>query len=145
MEEIENDFGWVLEEEINHREYIEEKLLDLRNVLDMMYEGLSAEIDELVELIAQTNIPKYETIDEEEITTITVDMPGLEKSDIKINATEKSIEVRGEKGKRKYAIRIPLSCEIVPNTTKAKYNNGVLEIKAVKRRAPSRGFYVKVE
>lgn len=77
---------------------------------------------------------------------LTLEMPGLEKSDIKINATERSIEVSGERGDRKYHTRVPLEYEIEPKTAKAKYNNGVLEIKAkVRGEIKKGGHEVKVE
>lgn len=77
---------------------------------------------------------------------ITAEVPGIEKKDIKTSATGTSIEITAETEKRKYYKRIPLRVEIDPNSTKATYNNGVLEIKAkLKSSAKTKDVDIKVE
>ncbi len=90
----------------------------------------------------------------------TVDMPGLEKDDIKINITEDSLEISAEKKheeerkEKDYIYRerrsgsfyryMLLPSHVDPNNAKATYNNGVLEIKVpkteIKQKTP-----IKVE
>ncbi|RLG58974.1 MAG: Hsp20/alpha crystallin family protein [Candidatus Hydrothermarchaeota archaeon] len=77
---------------------------------------------------------------------ITAEMPGVSKEDIKISATEDSVTVRAETAQRKYYKEFPLEVKIDPNTAKANYNNGVLEIKVKLKEAPKeRGVNIKVE
>lgn len=59
---------------------------------------------------------------------VTAEMPGIEKQDIKLNATETRLELGAETETRKYHKVISLSREIVPETAKAHLNNGVVEI-----------------
>jgi|GEM_PF-1818057 len=61
---------------------------------------------------------------------IIAEMPGVAKEDIGINAAKDSIEIRAETRDRNYYKNLPLDVEIDPNSTGAKYNNGILEIKA---------------
>lgn len=76
---------------------------------------------------------------------VTVEMPGVSKEDIKISATENSIEVRADGEKRRYFKTMPLEVEIDPATCKATYNNGVLEVKAKLKKPAKRGVEIKVD
>jgi len=77
---------------------------------------------------------------------ITAEMPGVSKEDIKISATEDSITLRAETAKRRYYKEFPLEVKIDPDTAKANYNNGVLEIKAKLKETPrEKGVNIKVE
>jgi HSP20 family protein len=76
---------------------------------------------------------------------ITVEMPGVRKEDIELNATENQLVIKTDSNGRKYfkTITIP---PVVPDSAGAKYNNGVLEItlKLKGSRKPE-GKTVKIE
>ncbi len=76
---------------------------------------------------------------------ITAEMPGINKEDIEVNATDSEVIIMAESVGRKYnkSIQTPL---IDPDGSKAKYNNGVLEV-TFKLREASRpeGKAVKIE
>jgi len=59
---------------------------------------------------------------------VVVEMPGVSKENIKINAYENKIEVKTDGTKRNYheVIEIPSDADI--ETAKSNYNNGTLEI-----------------
>ncbi|MFQ5800926.1 MAG: archaeal heat shock protein Hsp20 [Candidatus Hydrothermarchaeales archaeon] len=76
---------------------------------------------------------------------VTLEMPGVEKKDINLETTENSVEVKTETETRKYHKKIPLEQEIKPDTAKASYNNGVLEIKAKLKSPAKKGKKIKVE
>ncbi len=59
---------------------------------------------------------------------LVVDMPGVEKSDIKVEATEDSATVIAERGARKYRADVRLKARVKPEEAKAEYKNGLLEI-----------------
>jgi HSP20 family protein len=59
---------------------------------------------------------------------LVLDMPGVEKSDIKVDATEDKAVIFGENGERKYKAEVQLKAAVVPDSGKAEYRNGVLEI-----------------
>ncbi|MBE0521123.1 MAG: Hsp20/alpha crystallin family protein [Candidatus Methanoperedenaceae archaeon] len=59
---------------------------------------------------------------------ITAEMPGVEKQDIKVNATENTVLIKAVRGERNYAKTVTTPCEVEPDSATAKYNNGVLEV-----------------
>jgi len=82
---------------------------------------------------------------ENEIKVI-LEMPGIKKEDIKINATEGMIEIATTGLQRKYhkTLEIPLEADI--DSAKSKYTNGILEIVFNKKENPkTKGKEVKVE
>jgi len=59
---------------------------------------------------------------------IVLEMPGVKKEDLKINASEDSIEVQSTDPKRKYHKMIELPKEVDIESARSKFNNGILEI-----------------
>ncbi|MBM2834655.1 MAG: heat shock protein Hsp20 [Candidatus Brocadiaceae bacterium] len=59
---------------------------------------------------------------------VTAEMPGIGKDDIEINATENEVAIKAESGGRKYYKKLNTPAKIDPDSAKAKYNNGVLEV-----------------
>ncbi len=77
---------------------------------------------------------------------ITVEMPGVRKEDIELNATENHLVIKADSNGRKYFKTITNPSPVVPDSTGAKYNNGVLEItlKLKGSRKPE-GKVIKIE
>jgi HSP20 family protein len=59
---------------------------------------------------------------------IVLEMPGVKKEDLRITASEDSIEVQSTDTIRKYYKTIELPKEINIESAKSKFNNGILEI-----------------
>ena len=60
---------------------------------------------------------------------VVVEMPGIDKKDIKINAYDNSVEIStANTARRKYRSVIELPSEADAETVKSTYNNGILEI-----------------
>ena len=77
---------------------------------------------------------------------VIVEMPGIKKENIKINAYENSVEIISDDPQRKYhkVIDLPLEADI--ETVKSIYNNGILEIVFNKKKqTKSKGKEIKVE
>ncbi len=76
---------------------------------------------------------------------LTAEMPGVQKDDIKLETTEEGVTLRAERGGRKYYKEIPLRVPVQPESAKASYNNGILEI-ALKLKEPlkPKGVQVRV-
>lgn len=74
--------------------------------------------------------PMSEQIVDEKSGTLrlVVDLPGVEKGDIEITATEESAAVKAERGNRKYKTEAALRAKVDPDSGKAEFKNGVLEI-----------------
>ncbi|MEM0345211.1 MAG: archaeal heat shock protein Hsp20 [Thermofilaceae archaeon] len=97
--------------------------------------------------IAEAIEPFTDVIEEEDTVRVIVDIPGVEKEDISVEATETEIRISAERGERKYFKSVKLPTKIRPETAKASYKNGVLTItveKVEKGKKPS-GVKVKIE
>jgi HSP20 family protein len=71
---------------------------------------------------------------------LVLDMPGVEKDDIKVDATSDSVVVMAERGTRKYKADLTLKSEIKSNSGRAEYKNGVLEISFSLKDKPNKDF-----
>jgi HSP20 family protein len=80
---------------------------------------------------------------EKEVLAI-VELPGVEKNDIDLEATEASLEIGVETGKRSYHKKLSFPCIVKPDTAKASYNNGVLEVRLERREKRKDGGAYKV-
>ena len=60
---------------------------------------------------------------------ITAEMPGITKEDVKVTVEEGMVKIHAEKGTKKYHTELPVDKELDEDTTKASYNNGVLELR----------------
>ena len=101
-------------------------------------------------LVQQSNTrePLVDTsIDEKNNSlTITAEMPGISKEDIKLNASDKQIIIHAEKGDKKYHTEIPLNIEIEDTSAKATYSNGILELRLrLKDPLKSKGKDIKID
>ena len=91
--------------------------------------------------------PLTDIIEGENDVAITVEIPGVEKEDIDLIATEDTLEINVDSPKRKYHKRIDLPCNVKTKSTKATYKNGILDIvldKKEKKKDHS-GFKVSIE
>jgi HSP20 family protein len=85
------------------------------------------------------------TTTDKEVKVI-LEMPGVNKENIKINASDNSVEVKSEDPQRKYhrVIEVPPEAEI--KTVRSTYNNGILEIVFKKKeQTKPQGKEIKVE
>ncbi len=71
--------------------------------------------------------PLVDVMDEPERYRIFVELPGVDKENIKLDVADKSVQVRTEDQKKFYRM-IDLDSEVNPDSAKANYNNGVLTI-----------------
>ncbi|MDV3276907.1 MAG: Hsp20 family protein [Nitrososphaerales archaeon] len=62
------------------------------------------------------------------VLRLVLDMPGVEKGDIEISATDGNAMLKAERDGRKYRAEIQLKAQVEPESGKAEYRNGVLEI-----------------
>ncbi|MGQ4891157.1 MAG: archaeal heat shock protein Hsp20 [Candidatus Njordarchaeia archaeon] len=89
--------------------------------------------------------PISTVIPEKDKIRIIVDIPGAKKESIKIDATSKNVEIRAESDDRSFYKKIDLPEEVDPESAKAKYNNGVLEIVFDKKVKEEKKKEIKVE
>jgi HSP20 family protein len=91
--------------------------------------------------------PLTDIIEGEDDVAITVEIPGVEKEDINLVATEDTLEIKVDSPKRKYHKRIDLPCNVKTKSTKATYKNGILDIVLDKKekKKDHNGFRVSIE
>ncbi|MFH1328764.1 MAG: archaeal heat shock protein Hsp20 [Candidatus Bathyarchaeota archaeon] len=77
---------------------------------------------------------------------VTVELPGVNKKDIKLHATENTLTISVEIPARKYYKDLELPSEVDPKSAKSTYLNGVLEVtlSKVKGKKP-KGIPINVE
>ena len=73
------------------------------------------------------------------------EMPGIEKSDIKLNVADNMVLISAEHGDRKYQKKVPLPSKVDENSAKAKYTNGVLELTLSVAEEKPAGRIVQIE
>ncbi len=69
-----------------------------------------------------------------------LEMPGVEKPDIKIEATDETAVITAERGAKKYRAQVNLNAEVEPDSGKAEYKNGILEISFSLKDKANKGF-----
>ena len=84
------------------------------------------------------------TTTENEVKAV-VEMPGISKDKIKINAYDNTVEVKSEDPQRKYHRTFDIPPETDIETAKSSYNNGILEITFKKKQSKTKGKTIKVE
>ena len=94
--------------------------------------------------------PKHEGTmsyeDRDKDIVFTIDMPGVAKKDIDINIEEHSITVKAENGgKRKYNYSRKFKPAVDPESAKATFTNGVLDITVTKLKSKPPGRKVAIK
>ena len=79
---------------------------------------------------SNTREPIVDTIvdEKENLVKLVAEMPGVEKTDVKIVVEDKSVNISAEKSEKKYQINVPISHKVDENSAKASYKNGILEL-----------------
>ncbi|MFB5624702.1 MAG: archaeal heat shock protein Hsp20 [Nitrosopumilus sp.] len=92
--------------------------------------------------------PLVDTIvdEKEKLVKLVAEMPGVEKSDVKILVQGKSVDISAEHDEKKYHVNVPIKYQVDENSAKASYKNGILELvfKLIKDEKP-KGKQVEVE
>ena len=84
--------------------------------------------------IGEEREPMIDVFASESSVKVTVEMPGVEKDKIKIDAYDNTVEVRSLEPTRNYHKLINLPIEADVKTARSKYNNGILEITFDKKK-----------
>ena len=71
---------------------------------------------------------------------IIIEMPGVEKEDIEVEATEDTAMVTAENGEKRYKAELSLKAPVRADSGKAEYKNGMLEISFSLKDKANKGF-----
>lgn len=66
--------------------------------------------------------------EKEKKVKLVAEMPGVEKSDVKIVVQDKLVDISAEHGEKKYHANVPIKYKVDENSAKASYKNGILEL-----------------
>ena len=82
----------------------------------------------------------------ENLVTITAEMPGITKQDVKLEVEDGLVTIHAEKGDKKYHTELPVASELDADTAKATYTNGILDLKIkLKRPLKPKAREIKVD
>ena len=84
--------------------------------------------------------------EKEKIVKLIAEIPGVEKTDVKIVVENKIVDLSAEHDEKKYHVKVPVQHKVDENSAKASYKNGVLQLvfKLVEEEKP-KGKKVEVE
>lgn len=96
------------------------------------------------EIIRPLREPLVDIIEDDERVTVIAELPGVEKDEIEIKGTSRTLEI---KAADQYYKKLELPAEVKPDEAKSTYKNGVLEIilPKLKKRTSQKETRIKVE
>lgn len=83
-------------------------------------------------LLKEEREPLVDVMDEGREVVVVTELPGVEKEEIKLEATERSLKISVDSAKRRYLKELDLGHLVDPRSAKATYKNGVLEVRLLK-------------
>jgi HSP20 family protein len=72
--------------------------------------------------------PLIDILETEDTVHVIAEIPGIEKENILLNATDLILDIETINGNPKYSERVELPVKVDPQSAKATYKNGVLEV-----------------
>ena len=96
-------------------------------------------------LLKEEREPLVDVMDEGREIVVVTELPGVEKDDIKLEATDRTLKISVDSAKRRYFKELDLGHLVDTRTVKATYKNGVLEVRFAKsdEKKPTRP--IKIE
>lgn len=85
-----------------------------------------------------TRKPLIDVLEAEETVHVIAEIPGIEKENIRLNATDLILDIETIDGNPKYSERVELPVKVDPQSAKATYKNGVLEVTFKRLESSSR-------
>ena len=75
-----------------------------------------------------TRKPLIDIMEAEETLHVVVEMPGVGKENIILDSNGTTLDIKASSEDRKYSEHVELPARVLPDSAKATYNNGVLEV-----------------
>ena len=100
-------------------------------------------------IISEEREPPVDVFEEDNQVVVIAEIPGVDKEKIDVQTTEDTLIIKASNEKRKYYKEVELPVKVKPETAKATYRNGILEVRIEKRETKKeeekKGIKVKVE
>ncbi len=87
--------------------------------------------------------PLVDVIEDDDKITVVAELPGVKKENVKVKVGKDYVEIRASNGKKFYK-RVLLPAKVKPETAKANFNNGVLEVTIEKAEKKKREGEVEI-
>lgn len=96
--------------------------------------------------VSDVREPLVDVLKQDDSVKVVAELPGVEKSDIRLACRDDELQIAVDTAQRKYRKTVKLPTQVDPDVSKAKYNNGVLEItlKALQPAKPQ-GKQIKID
>jgi len=78
--------------------------------------------------------PLVDVTEEAKEIVVIIELPGVSREEIELNTTENELTVKVESEYRKYYKEIALPSQVVADSAKARFKNGVLEVRLTKEK-----------
>jgi HSP20 family protein len=85
-----------------------------------------------------TRKPLIDILETEDKVHVIAEIPGIEKENILLNATDLILDIETIDGNPKYSERVEMPVKVDPQSAKATYKNGVLEVTFKRLESSSR-------
>jgi len=95
-------------------------------------------------VVSDKREPLVDIMEEDDEIVIIAELPGVNKEDIELEMREDSIYIKAERKDRKYETVKSIPVPVDPKTSKASFNNGILEVR-VKKKEAKRGTKIRIE
>ena len=89
--------------------------------------------------------PLVDIIEDANSVRIIAELPGVDKEDIHLESADKRLTISVDTEERKYYKELELPAEVDPQSAKAKYKNGVLEVILSKKEPKREGRKIRIE
>ena len=89
--------------------------------------------------------PLIDVMETNEEVHVIAEMPGVERTDVQLEATEGRLDIKARNEFRKYSESVELPVKVDPHSAKATYRNGVLEVKLKRVQPKEEKSHISVE
>ncbi len=89
--------------------------------------------------------PLVDTIVHDDAVKVVAELPGVEKPDIRLNCDGRNLTLKVETEKRRYYKDLELPVEVDPDTSKASYHNGVLELTLSRKTLGTKAKQIRID
>lgn len=110
------------------------------NIKPGLQRGLKPSLD-----LRESREPLVDVFEEDDEVKVIAELPGVEKEDIKLYATEDKMTISVETPERKYYKELDLPAEVDYHTARTLYKNGILEVVLKKKEKRGEGTQLKIE
>jgi HSP20 family protein len=89
--------------------------------------------------------PLVDTVVDQDTVKVVAELPGVERSEINLEGTENSLTISVSNHDRRYYKELELPAEVDPNSSRANYKNGVLEVVLSRRKPVKKGKSINIQ